>query len=115
MKYTRIQRVVKKVCDDDISDISVIKTILGTIFKNSLFCSFAIEVDYQAIYIKKARILELKEDFFYYRSFIEKAVIKDRAKYTSLKELRLETEIEQIINKKDNDNRWLLLDMEEEQ
>jgi len=115
MKYTRIQKVVKKVCDDDISDISTIKTILGVIQKKQLFCSFVIEADYQLVYISKARILDLGEEFFNYRSFTKRATVKDRSNYKDLKELRLETEIEQIVSKDDRDDRWLLLDLDDEE
>jgi len=113
MKYTRIQRVVRKIYDDNISDIDTIKSILEGIKKKQLFCSLTIDVDFQIVFHKKVRILEINEQSFKYRAFSGHAMVKDSLEYENLKEVRLETETEQIVDTQDKDSRWYMLDLEE--
>ena len=114
MKYTRIQRIIKRVCDENVNDPETIKLILNTICQKSFFCSFVIERNYNVFYCAKARILSVDDEIFTYRSFIKKATMKDSAKIGELRELKVETEIEKIVDKAgEKDDRWLVLDLEE--
>ena len=114
MKYIRIQKVVKKICDDNVTDLETIQLILQTIKDKQLFCSFVAEINYNIIYCTKARILSLDGDYFHYRAFNNKATVKDRARFDELREVKVETEIEKTVDPGDKDNRWFLLDIEEE-
>ena len=106
--------MIKRVCDDNITDTKVIKSILEAIKDKQLFCSFAVEIDHRLSLQSKARILETDEEFFTYRSFSNKATVKDKARYSDLIELKVETEVEKTIDISDQDNRWFVLDLDEE-
>ena len=115
MKYTCIQRVIKTVCEDNIVDVSVIKSILEGIKNKSLFCSLTVEIDFQIAFHPKVRILEVNESHFKYRAFSNHAMMKNKLEYNSIKEICLETETVQVCDSKDKDSRWYLLDLEGKQ
>jgi len=102
-------------CDEEVKDILVIKEIFKFINKKQLFCTVVIERDYSIIVYDKIRILEITEHGCKFRSFINKATLVDTFNFDTVKELRLETEIEKVYNKGDEtDSRWYLLDIEED-
>jgi len=113
MKYIKIQTTVSKV-SDEIQDINLIKSILEAIKEKELFCSFVLETNYHVDHHSKTRIVKLFEDDFLYRSFKGKAILKDRAKYEDLLELKVELLINKAFNSKNKDNRWYLLDTDDD-
>lgn len=115
MRYIRVQKIVNKMCDENVKDISSIKTIFKFIYDKQLFCSFILEIDYRLFCYEKVRILTIEEDECSFRAFRNKSTVKDTFKYVDVKELRLETEIEKVCNNEnDKDTRWYLLDIEED-
>jgi len=114
MKYIRIQKVVQKFYDDDIDDIETIKAILNSIMDRKLYCSVTVQESYHINYLSKVRILKVCDASFDFRVFQEWVTLKDSARYEDLKELKVETEIDKVMDTDDKDNRWLLLDLEEE-
>ena len=116
MRYTRIQKVVKTFCDDSVNDVNIIKQILQTIHDKNLFCSFIFNIDsYTTSSHSKVQVLSVMDDYFSFRSFRGKATMTDSVKYDDLVEIKLETEIPKIIDNDDKDNRWMLLDLDEEE
>lgn len=116
MRYIRIQKVVNRMCDEDVKDISSIKGIFQFILEKQLYCSVVIEADdYKLFVYDKIRIVKIDEDGCKFRYFANKATLTDYFKYKNIKELKLETEIEKVYNNGDNsDSRWYLLDIDEE-
>ena len=110
MRYIRIQKVVKTICNDDVKDLNVIKNLLEQLKNKELFCSITLGSEHQNF--PKTRIFEIKEQCFGYRSFFDGATIVDYAEYKNIKELKIETTIEKMTNINDQDSRWNLLDFE---
>ena len=114
MRYIRIQKLVKRVCDEDVSDLKIIAELLRTVKEKELFCSIVLEKNYYINYHPKVRIISVSDKKFAYRCFSNKATMKDETEIEYLKELKVETEIEKMIEKHGKDNRWMLLDLEDE-
>lgn len=112
MRYIRIQRIVKKVCDDNISDMTVVKGILQQVKDKRLVCSMVLNQNYAMSYHQEMYILDLMDDKFAFKSIKNKASIKDSAEYSQIQELKVETEIEKMVDLEDKDNRFYMLDLE---
>ena len=99
-------------CDENIEDVEIIKKILEKIKEKQIFCSLIFESNFYVRSYPKVRILEVNDNEFGFRSFVNNACMRDSLQYDQLKELRIETEIEEDINKNEKNNRWQLLDFE---
>ena len=114
MRLIRIQKIVRTTYDDEIPNIDTCRKILEQIRDKYYFCSFIIEQEYDYVTHPKVRIMDVKGDTVFFRSFKQKATLKDSCEIRKIRQVRIETETEQKVQKKvevGDDLRWDELDL----
>lgn len=107
MKYTKLQTVVTKVIEEEITDIAIIKSIFSTIKTDELTCAIRLSSGPKMCNI---RIEQVDETGFTILMVNKQSSLRKKVSYDEVADLEVNIDTDLICKNKSNVSRWTILD-----